>query len=105
MLGSLSLSSSQVFVFYPPCLQCSWASLVAKMVKNPPAVQETLYSWVGKIPWRREWQPIPVFLPGGSHRQGNLVGYSPQGRKGSDTADQLTLSQCSWGFWSDYIQR
>ena len=33
--------------------------------------------WVGKIPWGRAWQPTPVFLPGESHRQRNLVGYSP----------------------------
>ena len=32
--------------------------------------------WVGKIPWRRAWQPIPVFLPGGSHGQRSLEGYS-----------------------------
>ena len=32
--------------------------------------------WVGNIPWRRKWQPPPVFLPGKSHGQGNLVGYS-----------------------------
>ena len=37
--------------------------------------------WVGKIPWRRKWQPIPVFLPGKSHRQRSLVGYSPWGHK------------------------
>ena len=33
--------------------------------------------WVGKIPWRREWQPTPVFLPGEYHEQRSLVGYSP----------------------------
>ena len=33
---------------------------------------------VGKIPWRRKWQPTPVFLPGKSHGQRSLVGYSPQ---------------------------
>ena len=33
--------------------------------------------WVGKIPWRRVWQLTPVFLPGGSHGQRGLVGYSP----------------------------
>ena len=32
---------------------------------------------VGKIPWRRAWQPTPVFLPGESHGQRSLVGYSP----------------------------
>ena len=33
--------------------------------------------WVGKIPWRRAWQPTPVFLPGESHVQRSLVGCSP----------------------------
>ena len=37
--------------------------------------------WVGKIPWRRKWQPIPVFLPEESHGQRNLAGYSPQSLK------------------------
>ena len=46
---------------YP--LQYSWASLVAQTVKNLPLMQET---WIGKIPWRRAWQPTPVFLPGES---------------------------------------
>ena len=41
--------------------------------------------WVRKIPWRRKWQPTPVFLPGESHGQGSLVGYSPRGCKESDT--------------------
>ena len=40
--------------------------------------------WVGKIPWRRAWQPTPVFLPGKSHGQRSLVGYSPQGHKELD---------------------
>ena len=37
--------------------------------------------WVRKIPWRRKWQPTPVFLPGKSHRQRSLVGYSLSGCK------------------------
>ena len=41
--------------------------------------------WVRKIPWRRKWQPTPVSLPGKSHRQKSLAGYSPWGRKESDT--------------------
>jgi len=44
------------------------------MVKNLPAMPKT---WVGKIPWRREWLPIPVFLPGEFHGQRSLAGYSP----------------------------
>ena len=41
-------------------------------------------SWVGKIPWRREWQPTPVFLPGESHGQRSLEGYSLWGCKELD---------------------
>ena len=40
--------------------------------------------WVGKIPWRRAWQLTSVFLPGESHGQSSLVGYSPQGGKELD---------------------
>ena len=43
--------------------------------------------WVRKIPWRRKWQPTPVFLPGKSHGQRSLVGYSPWGRKELDTTE------------------
>ena len=43
--------------------------------------------WVGKIPRRRKQQPTPVFLPGESHGQRSLVGYSPWGHKGSDTSE------------------
>ena len=41
--------------------------------------------------WRQEWQSTPVFLPGESHRQRGLAGYSPSGCKKSDTTEQLTL--------------
>ena len=40
--------------------------------------------WVRKIPWREKWQPTPVFLPGKSHGQRSLVGYSPWGHKELD---------------------
>ena len=46
--------------------------------------------WVRKIPQRRKWQPTPVFLPGKSHGQKSLAGYSPCGCKESDTTGQLT---------------
>ena len=52
--------------------------------------------WVGKTPWRRERPPIPVFCPGESHGQGSLVGYSPWGRKESDTTERLSL-RFVWG--------
>ena len=41
--------------------------------------------WIGKIRWRREWQPIPVFLPGEFHEQKSLMGYSLYGPKESET--------------------
>ena len=44
---------------------------------------------LGKIPGRRKWQPTPVFLPGESHGQRSLAGYSPQGRKELDTTERL----------------
>ena len=64
------------------------------MVKNLPAMRETgvLHPWIGKIPWRRALQPTRVFLPGESHRQRNLMGYSPWGCKELDTAERLILS-------------
>ena len=59
------------------------------MVKNLPEMQETsVQSLVRKIPWRREWQPTPVFLPGEPHGQRSLVGYSPGGCKALDTTKQ-----------------
>ena len=46
--------------------------------------------WVKKIPWRRECLATPVFLPGESHGQRSLVGYSPWNLKESDTTERLT---------------
>ena len=43
--------------------------------------------WVGKIPWRRNCQPTPVFLPRKFHGQRSLMGYSPRGHKESDTTE------------------
>ena len=62
--------------------------LVAQRIKHLPAMQEP---WVRSLgwedPWRRKWQPILVFLPGESHGQRSLVGYSPWGHKESDTTE------------------
>ena len=46
--------------------------------------------WVGKIPWRRKWQPTPVFLPEKSHGQRSLAGYSSWDHKESDTTEGLS---------------
>ena len=51
------------------------------MVKNPLPIQDhkrlAFDAWVGKMPWRRAWQPRPVFVPGEYYGQRSLVGYSP----------------------------
>ena len=49
----------------------------------------SLIPWVGKIPQRRAWQPTPVFLPGESHGQRSLAGYSQWDHKESDTTEWI----------------
>ena len=67
-------------VFDPPWVNF-WASQVALVVKNMPAnardvKRHRFDPWMGKIPWRRAWEPTPVFLPRESHGQSSLAGYS-----------------------------
>ena len=70
-----------------------WASQVALVVKNLPAVQEDLERLLGQEdPWRRAWPPTPVFLLGEFCGQRSLAGYSPWGCKELDMTEQLTLS-------------
>ena len=63
------------------------------MVKNPPANagDPGFNLWVEKIPWRRAWQPTPVFFPREFHGQRSLAGYSPRGHRESDMTKRLTL--------------
>ena len=78
----------------------TWASLIAQLVKNPPAMQETPFdSWVGKISWRRAWQPTPGFLLGEFHGQRRLEGCNPSGHKESDLTEWLSTAHnltCLW---------
>ena len=83
------------------------ASLVAQMVKNLPVMwQIQAQSLERTIPWRREWLPTPVFLPGEFHGQRSLACYSP-GVTELGMTEQLTLpfsmirldfnlSHCHW---------
>jgi len=64
-------------------------SLVAQMVKNPPAMWET---WVGKIPWRREQLPTPVSWLGEFHGQRSLVDYSSWGHRESNMTEAFTFT-------------
>ena len=85
-----------------PCPETSSGSLVVwnvpetlGLVPDGSAGKESACSvgdtdfdtWVRKIPWRRKWQPTPVFLPGKSHVQRSLAGYSPRGCKESDMTE------------------
>ena len=71
--------------WYSICLQCGRQGF------NPQ---------VGKIPWRRKWQPTPVPSPRKFHGWRSLVGYSPWGRKELDTTERLHLARC---FLTSYI--
>ena len=65
-----------------------WASLMAQMEKNLPAMRRPGFDpWVGKIPWRREWLLTPIFLP----REKEWAEYSLWGHRESDMTEGLTL--------------
>ena len=100
-LNRETFDSLGIRVAYISQLKAPWFAtyyLVAQMVKNLPAVQET---WVRSLsledPQRREWLPTPVFLPGEFHGQRSLAGYCPQGHKESDRTKQLILTQQHMG--------
>ena len=65
---------------------------VALVVKNLPAstgnIRQGFNLWLRQVPWRRAWQPTPVFLPGESHGQRALVGYSSWGPKELDKTEE-----------------
>ena len=73
------------------------------VVNNPPANAGDVRDlgskfWVGKIPWRRAWQPTPVFLSGESHGQRSLEGYSTRGHKESETTEATLHALTLIGF-------
>ena len=86
------------------CECFSLGFLGGSVVKNLPAsaedageeedAEDWFNPWFRKFPWRRAWQPILVFLPGESHGQRSLVGYSPWSHKESDTAEHTQLRIC-----------
>ena len=62
--------------------------MVAQTGKDLPVFDP----WVGKIPWRRQWQPTPVLLPEEFHGQRSLVGYNPWGHKKWDMTEHLSTT-------------
>ena len=85
------------------------ASLVAQLVKNPFQCGKPGFSLlVGRISWRRKWQPTPIFLSGKSHGWRSLVDYSSWGCKESDITEWLRfhfLSFCLFNLHAEYIMR
>ena len=79
---------------------CDFAGFPDSASSKEPACQCSRHKrcrfdpWVRKIPWRRAWQPTPLFLPGESHGQRSLVGYSPWGHKESD------MTEVTEHFWA-----
>ena len=73
---------NQLYIYICPLISgFMYASQVALVVRNLPVsagdMSHRFYFWGGKIPWRRVGQPTPVFMPGESHGQRSLAGYSP----------------------------
>ena len=77
MKNSTATLESNVAVSIKVKYMVARVSLVAQTVKNPAMRRPRFNPWVEKIPWRRDWLPTPVVLPGESHGQRSLAGYSP----------------------------
>ena len=76
-----------IFTTYPNVVL-----VVKKLPANAGIIGDTEFSpWAGKIPWRRAWEPTPVFLPGEFHGQRNLAGYSPWVAE-SDTTEHTYIA-------------
>ena len=89
--GMCSRQTSHLPIYQTPYQSETIDSLVAQMVKHLSTMGETWVQALGwEDPWRRKWQSTPVLLPGKSHGQRSLVGYSPWGRKESDTTERLS---------------
>ena len=102
VVGLLTCSFSRAWVLplhraqeeHQPVAKSSW-DFPGRAIREESAYQyrrskrRRFNPWVRKIPWRRKWQPTPVFLPGKSHGQRSLADYSPWGRKELDTTERL----------------
>ena len=81
----IGLASPHVALRLPRCLSCKESTWKCRRHK--------FNSWVGKIPWRRKWQPTPVCLPRKSHEQRNLANCSPWGYKEWNMTEWLKQRQ------------
>ena len=108
----VSITLLYIFIYY--ILKQSYGcQSVAQTIKHLPAMQETWFDpKVGKIPWRRKWQPTPVSLPGKSQAKiwskfglRSLAGYSPWSGKELDVTEQLTHTKQSCRLSSPLVQK
>ena len=80
--GSIFILPGWVCLDFYSFLWLHGAFLVAQWLESTCQFKRRGFnSWIRKIPWRRKWQPTPVFLPGKSHGQRSLAGWSPWGHK------------------------
>ena len=95
-VGTIILGYILSQVIYKCVVYIQGASFAGQLVKNLPNQEcrrPGFNSQVRKIPWRRKWQPTPIFLPGESHRQRSLAGYSLWGHKSQTwLSDQTTTT-------------
>ena len=73
--------------------------MAQRLKRLPECGRPAFDPWIRKIPWRRKWQPTPVFLPGESHGWRSLVSYSPWGHKELDTTEQLHFASYVYIAW------
>ena len=90
-----------------PTVRHNWATntftfifLGGSEIKNPSAKRLRFDPWVRKIPWRRAWQPTPMFLPGDSQGQRRAAGCSPQDHKELDTTEAI---EYTWGRIDSFV--
>ena len=93
----------------------SQAALIVKKNKNKKTTHQCrrpkrrercgFDPWVRKTPWRRAWQPTPVFFPGESHGQRSLVGYRPWSHKESDMLKGLSMARTGMNNTLPYVSQ
>ena len=107
-MGLIIISASQRYLGLP-----RWCSGKESACQGRRCRREGFNPWVEKIPWRRKWQPTPIFLPRVSHGQRSLAGYSPWSCKKLDTTEhahiytdthtQKKISDLYTGFWGSSL--
>ena len=92
----LFLSTITTFAFITPC-RTYWLPRWYSGKESACQYKRCRFNpWVGKIPWRRKWQPTPILLPGKFHGQRSLVGYSLWGRKEWDMIEHTYQTYCTY---------